>query len=187
MPVLTRKRRITLVLIIVAAFFWWAHATKRNLLRQQAEQRVPSPPLASGMPMAPDLVLESLDGKKAAFGDFRGKVVLINFWASWCSPCIHEMPGLFAMQKELKNKGLVVLGINMDDNSAAGVAILHKFAGESPFTMFKGMNAPIADRFSIEGLPFTVLVDKNFNIVYAKAGEIDWDSPHAKALVGSLL
>lgn len=187
MPALTRKKRVTLVLVALAAFLWIAHSAHRNLLQQQLDQRAPSQQLGTGMPMAADLTLESLDGKKSSLSDYKGKVLLLNFWASWCAPCMHEMPGLFAMQAELQAKGLVVLGVNMDDNPSLGLAMLRKVAGESAIPMFKGVNAPITDRFSIEGLPFTVLVDKNFKIVYAQPGEVDWGSPQAKDLVGALL
>jgi len=187
MSVINRKKRITWVLVALAAFAWMTHSTYRHLLQQKIDQREPRPPLIAGMPMATDLFLESIDGKQVPLSDYKGKVILLNFWASWCAPCMHEMPGLFALQKEFRAKGLVVLGLNMDDNPALGLAVLRKVAGQADFPIFKGVNAPIAERFSIEGLPFTVLVDKNFKIIFAKPGEVDWISAGAKELVGSLL
>ena len=193
MPVLTRKKRITLVLLAVAAFLWVAHSAHRNLLRQQIEQKVPpeapasTGPLVAGAMLPSDLTLVPITGDPIPVASLKGKVVLINFWASWCAPCMHEMPALFALQKAYADRGLLILGYNMDDNPNVGLAMLKKVAGQSPFPIFKGVNSPLADRFSIEGLPFTVVVDKNLRIVFAKPGEAEWGSAHAKRFLEGLL
>ncbi|MGZ3707233.1 MAG: TlpA family protein disulfide reductase [Bdellovibrionota bacterium] len=188
MAVFTRKKRITLLLAALAAFAFMAHSTYRSLSRQKEEQRAPQPPLQSGMAMEGELALTGLDTKNVTLADYRGKVVLINFWAGWFGPFLHEMPGLFDLQKRLASRGFVVLGVNMDENPADGMRVLKKvLPGESPFPMFKGMAAPIAERFSLEGLPFTVVIDKNFKIIYAQAGEVDWGSKRARDLVEALL
>jgi thiol-disulfide isomerase/thioredoxin len=190
MPVLTRKKRITLVLLAVAAFLWVAQTAHRKLSQQQQTQQsepASQGPLTTGMQMASDLTLIPITGEQKPITALKGKVMLINFWASWCTPCMHEMPALFALQKTYADRGLTILGYNMDDNPNVGVAMLLRVAGESPFPIFKGVNTPIADRFAIEGLPFTVIVDKNFKIVYAKAGEVDWGTPHAKKFVEGFL
>ena len=187
MPVLSRKKRITLLLTALAAFLWIAHSAYRNLAQQKAEQQAPQPPLTKGMAMPDDLNLENLDAKSVALADYRGKVVLLNFWAGWCAPCLHEMPGLIELQKRLASRGFVVLGVNMDENPRDGLRVLKKTAGDASFPMFKGMASPLADRFAIDGLPFTVVLDKNYKIVYAHAGEVDWKSEQARKLVEELL
>lgn len=186
MPVLSRKKRVTLLLVGLAAFVWIAHSSYVNLLHKHEEQ-APMPPLAKGMLMPDGLTLQTLDAKQEPLADFRGKVVLINFWAGWCGPCLHEMPSLFDLQKRLAPKGFVVLGVNMDDNTSSGMLALKKAAGDPPFPIYHGMGSPLADRFAIEGLPYTVVLDKSFHITYAHAGEVDWNSVQARDLVEGLL
>jgi thiol-disulfide isomerase/thioredoxin len=83
---------------------------------------------------APDFSLESLDGKSMKLSDFRGKAVLLNFWATWCSPCKIEMPWFVELQKQYGTQGLQVVGVAMDDASKEDIA---KFAKDM------GVNYPI--------------------------------------------
>src|SRR5690242_16222960 len=83
---------------------------------------------------APDFVLKDLDGKKVKLSDYRGKAVLLNFWATWCPPCKVEMPWFVDLQKQYGNDGLVVLGVAMDDSEPGTIA---KFANEM------GVNYPV--------------------------------------------
>jgi thiol-disulfide isomerase/thioredoxin len=190
MPVLSRKKRVALLVLAFAALVLIAQSAYRTLSRQKEEgarQEESAGPLDHGMAMPSGITLEELGGKKVSLSDYKGKVVLINFWAGWCGPCLHEMPGLFALSKSLESRGFVVLGLNMDDDPQSGLNVLKKVAGEAPFPMFRGANSALADRFTIEGLPFTVVLDKNFNIAYAQPGEVDWNGPRAKALIEGLL
>ena len=83
---------------------------------------------------APDFELTSLDGKRVKLSDFRGKAVLLNFWATWCSPCKVEMPWFVDLQKKYGNDGLVVVGVAMDDTDTPKIA---EFASEM------GVNYPV--------------------------------------------
>jgi thiol-disulfide isomerase/thioredoxin len=181
--------RVGLLLAALGLFVLVAHSTYVHLSSQKKEAAVaPSPVfLAEGMTMPEELPLETLDGKKTTVGDLKGKVLLINFWAGWCAPCLHEMPGLFALQKTLADKGVVVLGVNMDEDPRVGMLALTRAAGAAPFTIYKGLNSPLADRFPIEGLPFTVVVDKGLRIAYAHAGEVNWSRGRALELVEKIL
>ena len=91
-------------------------------------------PLAAKSSMAPDFTLESLDGKTTKLSDFRGKAVLLNFWATWCSPCKIEMPWFVELQKQYGAQGLQIVGVAMDDASKEDIA---KFAKDM------GVNYPI--------------------------------------------
>jgi thiol-disulfide isomerase/thioredoxin len=188
----SRKKRIAIVLAGVAIVVFIAHRAFMQLSEQRAAQETPpaaSPngTLTDGMAMPEDVQLETTDAKKVSLTDFKGKVVLINFWAGWCGPCLHEMPGLFDLQKRLGPKGFVVLGMNMDDDPKSGLQTLKRIAGDAPFTNFHGMGSPLADKFGIDGLPFTVVLDKKFHIAYAHAGEVDWGGAHARDLLEGLL
>jgi cytochrome c biogenesis protein CcmG/thiol:disulfide interchange protein DsbE len=186
MPVSTRKKRIALLLLGLASFVWIAHSAYVKLAAQATELAAPGP-LAQGMSLDQATSFETTDGKKIALADLKGKALILNFWAGWCAPCLHEMPSLYDLQKRLGPKGLAVVAVNMDDDPASGLRALKKTAGEPPFPVYKGMGSALADRFAIEGLPYTVLVDRNAKIVYARAGELPWEEAAVKKMVEGLL
>jgi len=114
--------------------------------------------------VAPDFELTSLDGKRVKLSDYRGKAVLLNFWATWCSPCKVEMPWFVDLQKKYGNDGLVVLGVAMDDSDSAKIA---QFASEM------GVNYPVllgTDKVSeeygnVEFLPTSFYIDREGKFV----------------------
>jgi thiol-disulfide isomerase/thioredoxin len=93
-----------------------------------------APAILSKSTPAPDFTLQSLDGKNMRLSDFRGKAVLLNFWATWCGPCKIEMPWFVDLQKEYGPQGLQIVGVAMDDSSKEDIA---KFAKEM------GVNYPV--------------------------------------------
>jgi peroxiredoxin len=113
---------------------------------------------------APDFELPSLDGKRVKLSDYRGKAVLLNFWATWCSPCKVEMPWFVDLQKKYGNDGLVVVGIAMDDTETDKIA---QFASEM------GVNYPVllgTDKVSeqygnVEYLPTSFYINRQGRIV----------------------
>jgi len=118
---------------------------------------------------APDFELPSLDGRKIKLSDFRGQAVLLNFWATWCSPCKIEMPWFVDVQKQYGKDGLVVLGVAMDDTESAKIA---------EFTHELGVNYPVllgTDKVSddygdVRALPTTFYIDRNGMIVAKAVG-----------------
>lgn len=113
---------------------------------------------------APDFSLQSLDGKTTRLSDFRGKAVLLNFWATWCGPCKIEMPWFVDFQKQYGSQGLQIVGIAMDDASKEDIA---KFAKDM------GVNYPIligkesvGDQYGgVPALPETFVVARNGKIL----------------------
>jgi len=113
-------------------------------------------------------------------------VILINFWAGWCAPCIAEMPGIYELQKRLRGKGFEVFAVNMDGNPEDGMKALLRF-GEAPVSFFKGAGSDLAEQFAIGGLPFTVVVDRERKIRYARAGEVNWVQSETVSLIEGIL
>ncbi len=121
---------------------------------------------------APAWQLQDLQGKSVKLSDFKGKVVLLNFWATWCPPCREEIPDLISLQKQYAGQGLVIIGISMDEGGPAGV---QRFAKKY------GVNYPIVmgdDKVSeayggIQVLPTTFIIDRKGKVVDGLLGATD--------------
>jgi peroxiredoxin len=121
---------------------------------------------------APDFTLIALDGSKVKLSDFRGKAVLLNFWATWCSPCRVEMPWFEDLQKQYGKDGLVVLGVAMDDSEPASIA---KFASEVGvnYPVLLGTNKVSDDYGDVQYLPTTFYIGRDGAIVDKMTGLLD--------------
>ena len=108
---------------------------------------------------APDFRLENLDGKSISLGDFRGKPVLINFWATWCPPCRDEMPYLQQVYEEWSDKGLVVLAINIGESPSEAKRFLQTHNLSLPVLLDTEENA--ARKYNITGIPTTFFIDSD--------------------------
>lgn len=111
---------------------------------------------------APDFTLELYDGGELALSDLRGKVVVINFWASWCDSCRDEAPALERMWREYKDRGVMFIGVDYVDVESAARAYLAEFDITYPNGLDKGQR--ISRAYRIRGVPETFFVDKEGNI-----------------------
>ena len=120
---------LVVVAVVAAAMLYFGfHAARRN------GSASPTPSFAGKNTVAPDFSLESLDGKSMKLSDFRGKAVLLNFWATWCGPCKIEMPWFVDLQNQYGPQGFQIVGVAMDDSSKDDIA---KFAKDM------GVNYPV--------------------------------------------
>ncbi len=121
----------------------------------------------------PDLELRSLDGKSTKLSELGGKVVLLNFWATWCPPCVKEMPSLQQLSDAYSSQGLVVVGLNLDDNPQE---VLAPFLAKHSihFQNFTDPQGEIANRFDVSGLPLTFVFDANRTLLLEQIGDEDW-------------
>lgn len=130
-----------------------------------------SPPVGAGAPlqMAPDFKITDLQGDEVSMSRLRGKVVIVNFWATWCPPCRHEIPWFIELQKRYGPDGLQIVGISLD---AAGPAHVAQFAKEMGinYTIAMGDRA-IAARFGgVDVLPSTFYIGRDGKIVRSVPG-----------------
>jgi thiol-disulfide isomerase/thioredoxin len=121
---------------------------------------------------APVWTLKDVDGREVKSADFKGKVVVVDFWATWCPPCRKEIPEYVAMQKKYADKGLMIVGISLDEAPAADV----KRFGEGMkinYPLVMG-DAETVDAFGgVEGLPTAFVIDREGNVRHVKLGLAD--------------
>lgn len=122
-------------------------------------------------------------GKGGTLGDYSGKVLLLNFWAGWCGPCLKEMPSLYKLHEKFAARGFAVVTFNMDDNVESGLAALDRAAGKAPFPLYVGFEQAVFHHFPVEGLPFTAILDRTGKVTYALPGERDWMDAASQKLI----
>ena len=124
-------------------------------------------PLQIGAP-APAFQLNSNSGKPLALADFKGQIVLLNFWASWCGPCRQEMPILEQLNRQYHGKGVTLLGVNVEPDSAAAVQWLK--ATPVTFPILFDTDSKVSSLYEVAGMPNTVIIDRKGQVRYIHRG-----------------
>ena len=126
--------------------------------------------------VAPNFTLKNLDGKEISLNQFRGKHVLINFWATWCGPCKIEMPSLEALYERFKDRNFVLLAIS---NDMFGANIVKPFvkAHNINFPVLLDQRLKVSNAFGVVSLPTTFMIDPQGKIIGALFGAEDWATP----------
>jgi thiol-disulfide isomerase/thioredoxin len=116
---------------------------------------------------APDCTLNGPDGSPISLSSLRGKYVLIDFWASWCKPCMIEMPNVIGLYADYKGKGFEILGVSLDRERQAWVTTIKavKMDWLQVWDMEEGAQGAVATKYGVSGIPHTVLVDKEGTII----------------------
>ncbi len=117
---------------------------------------------------APDFTLKTLDGRSVSLKDYRGKVVLVNFWATWCPPCREEMPLFEEVYEKYREKGFEVLAVSTDSSKEAVTDFVKKY--KLKFTVLFD-DANVANIYGIQGLPTSFLIDREGKIVKVRLGK----------------
>ena len=117
---------------------------------------------------APDFTLKSLDGNNLRLEEFRGQVVLINFWASWCGPCRQEMPLLDRLHHRYEDTGFTVLGVNVEGDSKPAQEIVDKTNVTFPVLIDEGQK--VSERYDLEAMSSTIVIDRDGVIRYIHLG-----------------
>jgi len=134
--------------------------------------------------IAPNFARTDLSGRQVQLDQFRGRVVLLNFWATWCGPCIEEIPTFSRWQHNFADSGLQVIGVSMDDDEADVKRFVAKSSVAYPIIMG---DAKLGELFGgVFGLPQTFLIDARGRIVYRSVGESSLETLRSKivALIG---
>ena len=136
---------------------------------------------------APDFQLEDMDGEKYSLESYRGKVVILNFWATWCPPCRREIPSMEALYQTFKDEAFAILAINEWETEDHVFAFMGELPVEPGFPILFDPDSEVAQSFGVKGLPTTLLLDTQGKILYRAVGGRDFDHPEVKKIIRELL
>ena len=135
---------------------------------------------------APDFIIENLRGGDASLEDYKGSIVLLNFWATWCMPCRAEMPGMETLWHKYKDQGFVIVAISIDEGSKKRVEKFIEIFDLS-FPVLLDPESKVNDLYKVYNMPTSFLIDRNGKIISRIVGSDDWTSEEAIQLVETLL
>ncbi len=134
---------------------------------------------------APEIVLPTPDDKELALSSLKGKIVLVDFWASWCGPCRKEMPNVVKAYAKFKDKGFEIYGVSLDQDKGRWVEAIQKDGITWPqVSDLKYWDSYAAKLYAVEGIPYTVLLDKEGKIIAKNLRGAELDKAIEKALAG---
>jgi peroxiredoxin len=117
---------------------------------------------------APDFTLHAMAGPNTRLQELRGKVVMVNFWATWCGPCRQEMPHLNRLHEKYSRSGFVLLGVNVDDDPRNAAAVAAKLGIQFPVLL--DTDKKISDKYELQTMPSTFLIDRDGKVRYVHRG-----------------
>ena len=140
-------------------------------------------PASASVPVA--LRLSDLDGQDRSLAEFKGRVVLVNFWASWCSPCIKEMPSIQRLARTMRGKPFAIIGVNVAETELRVTAAVRRPGIEFPVLLDK--DSAVFKRWGATVLPTTYVLDENGMVRYVGQGPLEWDGAEATEMLEQLV
>ena len=133
----------------------------------------------------PPLALRDLQGREHKLADYRGKVVVLNFWATWCDPCREEMPAMQRLQDKLAGKPFVILAVDYGE----GAPRIKDFLKKVPvrFTVLLDRDTSAATAWKVKVLPTTLVIDPDQRVRHVAVGDVGWDTPPVEQEILKLL
>ncbi|WP_456444758.1 TlpA family protein disulfide reductase [Thiolapillus sp.] len=131
--------------------------------------------LLEDKPAAPNFNLKDVDGNSYRFSDLKGRVVIVNFWATWCPPCRAEMPSMQRAWEQLREEGVMMLAVDVGEDEDA----IFEFTASYPveFPILLDTDSSVSESWKVRGLPTTFVVDQWGRKVYRAVGGREWDTP----------
>lgn len=162
-------KKIFYPVLILTFIVFGCRKSSGDTIRKDEKQIKPIHTLNDGGNRAYDFSLKSVDGKTVKLSDFKGKIVIVDFWATWCGPCREGIPDLVDIQRKYKNK-VVVIGISLDQaNTRKNLDQFIKNHGINYQILYGNMDV-VTNYGNIQAIPTTFIIDQNGNIVYKNIG-----------------
>ena len=171
-----RRKRTILVLACIAAVTIAQHATAEKADESALEALSRLGVLITKSPGEPmDFELKDIDGDSHRLSSYQGKVVFLNFWATWCGPCRAEMPSMQRLYEELGDEGFVILAVNLQEKTG----IVEKFIDEYrlTFPVLMDISGGVGALYAVRSIPTTYLIDQNGKVFGGLIGTREWDTP----------
>ncbi len=153
------------------------------------KEGVPSPAatgVASEGAMAPDFTVKGLDGAEVKLSSLKGKVVMVNFWATWCPPCKEEIPSMMQLNKSMEGKPFQMLAISIDEGGKGAVEKYFQTSGNS-LPAYLDTDGAISKMYGITGVPETFILDRAGLVQKKVVGGMDWSSPEVLSYLTELM
>ena len=166
------KYRTIIVLSVIALGFAITFSLKQNDSIFKYSKQIA---IEEELP-APDFILPGLNGELISLSEFKGNVVLVNIWATWCPPCVYEMPSMEKLHQQFKNEKFKILAISIDSQGAKAVAPFMK----NHNLTFQALIDPagtIRTSYGINSIPQSFIIDKQGHLLKKIIGPIDWATP----------
>jgi len=179
------KRNAIILVVVILAVAGMIYVGARISRNSKAGLEAPEAQEVAVGKMAPDFQLKTLDGKTAKLSDYKGKAVLLNFWATWCAPCREEMTSMRALQTRLAGRPFVILLVNYGEAQARISEFVKRESLAFPILLDPNQEAARAWRVRV--LPSSFLVDADGRVRYGVIGEIDWANVETANIVQELL
>jgi peroxiredoxin len=139
----------------------------------------------SGDPL-PDFTLQDQQNNTHTLSDYRGKVVMVNFWATYCTPCIREMPSMQRLKEKMAGKPFAILAVDMAEEKEDVQAFLKRHNIKVDFPLLFDPQGNVIEQWIISAVPTTFIVDKQGNFRYALFGGLEWDSDEVVKILDGL-
>ncbi|MEQ9520783.1 MAG: TlpA disulfide reductase family protein [Parvibaculum sp.] len=182
------------VAIVIAGIYgtFWAKsndagANSAGWLQEYATGSVANFTISADLQPVPTVSFQDEAGQQRSLADWKGKVLLVNLWATWCGPCRHEMPSLDRLQAEMGGDQFEVLAISLDRGGLELPKAFYEEVGVKHLALFNDASARTGVSLGAFGMPTTVLVDAEGRLVGRLVGPAEWDHEDAKALIQALI
>ena len=144
-------------------------------------------PVPSQHASPPELRLEDLDGHPRALSDFLGSVVVVNFWASWCTPCVKELPSMQVVRNRLAAEPFELIAVNVGEDAGQVAAFLQRFDPPLEFPVLLDENMVVTKQWKVRALPTSYIVDRAGRARYIATGARNFDAPEVFSVIRALL
>ena len=169
--------------VFLVVFFFWMQGSEGKFTRSWATESIFH--AYKGQMRAPDFSLQDLQGKMVNLADHRGKVVLLNFWATWCPNCRKEGPSFNILHNQYRSQDFILYRIDTKESRETVLKFLEHESLQVPVLLDE--KGKVGRLFGVWAHPTTYLIDRQGNVRYRSIGAVDWADPEAKRVIDQLL
>jgi len=180
------RKKLTAALLILGLCLVTACSKEKSEGKKEGAPDKSAATAAAEGSMAPDFKVKDLQGKEVSLSGLKGKVVLVNFWATWCPPCKEEIPSMMKLNRTMEGKPFQMLAISIDEGGKADVESYFKSSGNT-LPAYLDSDGAISKVYGVTGVPETFVVDKSGKVQKKIVGGLDWNSAEVLSYLNELM